>query len=133
LPLQEKDFGNYWFNKIIERYSRDKNIVVEKHHKYPYVTLYYKEPMYKHYVYNFPIRVTPHNYRTDVFNARFDNEHHYNEMRGSVEGAKSGVSMAPGYAKIIHKIDKRLYLLRNNDEYRKQSLANAKAKAEKVS
>lgn len=120
--------GSYWFRKLINLYSKDKNIIFEEHKKYPFVTAYYKDAMYKHYLYNFPINLSPVNTYQNYFKERLNDESEYDELRNKIDEINNKKIMVYGYFGIIHKMNKRLWNLRNNVEYRNASLLKAKNK-----
>lgn len=119
---------NHWFKKLKERY-KNENLIFEQHKKYPYMRVYYKTPIYKLLLADVPMNLSPYNYREKKQALALSDYNFYIQLeeKNKVEEAMDYETIVKGYYAHIVKIDRRIYLLKNNQEFLSTALQNSKS------
>lgn len=116
--------GSYWFKRFVD-YYRKNNLILEKHASYPYVQVYYNHPKYKILLAEVELYMNEYNYRKNMqYDLLYSSKLFYDQVeeKGQIDVAKSSEKDIKGYRAHIHKLDRRLYLLKNNQEFLSTSL-----------
>ena len=121
--------GNYWFKKFIDLY-RHHNLIIEPYAGYPYARVYYSNAKYKLLMADVELNLKEFNHYKKIQNDLVYTNKSFYEMadeNNKLDRAKSFVSTIKGYWGHKAKLDRRLYLLRNHQEFLSTSLQNAKS------
>lgn len=121
--------GNYWFKKFIDLYKHE-NLIVEPYAGYPYARVYYNNAKYKLLLADIELDLKQYNHYKNMQRDLLYSDKSFYEMAESSKGldkAKSSINTIKGYWAHKIKLDRRLYLLKNNQEFLSTSLQNAKS------
>ena len=120
--------GNYWFKKFIDLY-RNENLIVEPYASQPYARIYYKTPVYKLLLADVELNMKQYNYykntRRDLL---YENKSFYDHIESikSLEKINNSKNTIKGFWAHKHKLDRRIYLLKNRQDFLSSALQNAK-------
>lgn len=122
--------GSYWFKRLVDEYSK-LGVFFKEHSRYPFCSLYMKSGMYNLHILSVPIDLKEINHLDRIVCDQLENQSRYEELtnNGKIDDVLNKESIVRGYWATVHKINKRIYNTRNNQEYLRELESLAKNRA----
>ena len=121
--------GSYWFKRFIDNYKHE-NLIIEPYRGYPYARVYYNNPMYKLLLADIEIDLKQYNHYKKMQGDLVNSDYGFYQTLDSkkkMDSAESLTTTIKGYWGHKEKLDRRLYLLSNRQEFLDIALQNAKS------
>ena len=121
------DRGSYWFKKIIDKY-KNKNLYVKYMRKNNYARIYFRTPLYDYLLVDIPLDIGVYALYRKTQSELLNNFSVYQELerKNLMDKVKESVNKIHGYISATTVIDRRLYLLANNQDFLETAIGNAK-------
>lgn len=109
--------GNYWFTKFKEDAEKLSPFLRFRRIKYGFYRIYWQDA----YIGECYSMMPPYGYEKTEDNVRFMNQSYYEEYEDSAKLTREIKNFVEGYAESLDMLKTRIYMLRNNQEFRKEA------------